>query len=207
MSALATAAGPPSASEARQQAREILAGRRYRGSPVPQPFHRPLVWLGRELARISHWFSGWLHIPTWAFWLLVGCLAAGAFLFFVLRYVQRGRGLHIEHRGGGLAAGAADDDPSTLERQADAAERAGDLDGALRLRFRAGLLRLARARVIPARSSVTTREVRRELRSSDFDELARSFDEVVYGRRRARPDDLERARAAWPRVVGAAKAR
>ena len=42
------------------------------------------------------------------------------------------------------------------------------------------------------------------MRSQEFDELARAFDEIVYGHRDARPDDLERARAAWPRVVESA---
>ena len=53
---------------------------------------------------------------------------------------------------------------------------------------------------------MTTREVRRVLRSPDFDDLVRSFDEVAYGHRRAQPDDLEMAREAWPRVVEGAKA-
>ena len=49
--------------------------------------------------------------------------------------------------------------------------------------------------MIPARSSVTTREVRAAVASPEFDELARAFDEVVYGHRDARPDDLEKARS------------
>ena len=57
------------------------------------------------------------------------------------------------------------EDPDALEREADAAERDGDLDRAVRLRFRAGLLRLGDRGAIHYRPSVTTGEVRRTLDS------------------------------------------
>ena len=76
---------------------------------------------------------------------------------------------------------------------------------ALRLRFRAGLLRLGRARVLPLRPSLRTREARRALRSSRFDRLARDFDEVVYGGRSPSAADVETARTEWPRVVAEAR--
>jgi hypothetical protein len=96
-------------------------------------------------------------------------------------------------------------DPDELERLAAEAEYRGDLEIALRLRFRAGLLRLAQARVLPARPSLRTFEARRVLRDPRFDRLARDFDEVVYGRRPARPDDLVAAREEWPHVLGGAR--
>ena len=89
---------------------------------------------------------------------------------------------------------------------ADAAERAGRLDAAVRLRFRAGLLRLGDRGAIRYRPSVTTNEVRRVLGSETFDELARTFDAIAYGGRDAEPPDVDAARREWPRVVaGAAK--
>jgi hypothetical protein len=102
--------------------------------------------------------------------------------------------------------GAPPEDPAELERAADAAERAGQLDVAVRLRFRAGLLRLGNRGAIRYRPSVTTNEVRRVLGSETFDELARTFDAVAYGGRDAGPPDVDAARREWPRVVaGAAK--
>jgi hypothetical protein len=59
----------------------------------------------------------------------------------------------------------AREDPDALERQADDEERAGRFDIALRLRFRAGLLRLDRRGAIRYRPSLTTDEVRRALGS------------------------------------------
>jgi hypothetical protein len=57
------------------------------------------------------------------------------------------------------------------------------------------------------RPSLTSAEVARRLRSPVFDEVARSFDEVVYGRRRAVPEDAETARAGWAEVLERAGAR
>jgi hypothetical protein len=71
------------------------------------------------------------------------------------------------------------------------------------LRFRAGLLRLGRARVVPLRASLTSGEARRILRLAEFDALARAHDEVVYGGRTAVSADLAAARERWPRVLEA----
>jgi hypothetical protein len=103
------------------------------------------------------------------------------------------------------AAGSPHEDARALERRADAAEAAGDLETALRLRFRAGLLRLDERGAIEFRPSISTHEVRRALRSEDFDSLAATFDDVVYGGRPPAADDLSSARERWPRVVGSAR--
>jgi hypothetical protein len=97
--------------------------------------------------------------------------------------------------------GEAGLDPAALERAAETAEAAGDLEDALRLRFRAGLLRLDRAKVIAFRESVTSHEVAVRLRSPAFEHLARDFDEVVYGRREPRPEDIAAARSEWVQVL------
>ena len=95
------------------------------------------------------------------------------------------------------------DDPGQLEREADEAERSGDAARALRLRFRAGLLRLGPGRVVPLRESLTSGEARRLVRLPEFDRLARTHDEVVYGGRAARAADAVEARETWPRVLTA----
>src|SRR5207245_5848854 len=104
--------------------------------------------------------------------------------------------------GGGRRHAALEHvDPGRLERNADAAERQGDLDLALRLRFRAGLLRLDRKGAIRFRPSITSGQVARQLRLRDFDDLAIRFDAVAYGGRHASATDVGSARAKWPRVV------
>ena len=75
--------------------------------------------------------------------------------------------------GPGDVPGAAQLGPAELERRALEAERAGDLDGAVRLRFAAGLLRLDAIHAIDLRPSLTSGAVGRILRSERYDELAR----------------------------------
>ena len=77
---------------------------------------------------------------------------------------------------------ATNEDPAVLEREADDAERRGDLERAVRLRFRAGLLRLGDRGAIEYRPSLTTSEVR-GLLGSDFVRSARGH--VRRGRRTA----------------------
>src|SRR5262249_61734857 len=88
------------------------------------------------------------------------------------------RGGRIVEAAGRRARGSAAA-PRDLERQADEAERQGELDRALRLRFQAGLLRLARSDAIPVRASLTNGEIARRLSSPAFAQLADDFDEVV----------------------------
>ena len=79
-----------------------------------------------------------------------------------------------------------------------------DSTHALRLRFRAGLLRLGDRGAIRYRPSVTTNEVRRVLGSETFDELARTFEAVAYGGRDARAARPRHGAREWPRVVASA---
>ena len=112
-----------------------------------------------------------------------------------------GRRVEVESRVTGTRGRGRGEDPAELERLADEAEHHGDLEIALRLRFRAGLLRLGRARAVSLRPALRTREARRALQNPRFDRLARDFDEVVYGRRAPRPEDVAAARTEWPRVL------
>ncbi len=105
------------------------------------------------------------------------------------------------------AGGAQPEDPAAYEREADSAEAAGDLERAVRLRFRAGLLRLGQRGVIRYRPSLTTNEVRRLLGSETFDDLATRFEEVAYGGRDAEAADVRVARESWPRVLDDARRR
>ena len=131
-------------------------------------------------------------------WIVLGAiLVAAAAVIARLFLTRRVRAATAERQ---LAAAARGEDPRSLDRRADAAEAAGDLEAALRLRFRAGLLRLDARGAIVFRPSISTYEVRRKLASDDFDALAAAFDDIVYGGREASPDDVDAARERWPRV-------
>ena len=191
--------------QAREQARHILAERRFHGTSLPRPFHSFFSWLADRLhfvARAWDWLAlrvGGAHV----LWVIVAAVVLVVTATLVARLARRRA--EAEARGLGRRSRRKREDPDELERLADDAERRGELEVALRLRFRAGLLRLGRARVLPLRPSLRTREARRALRNPRFDRLARDFDEVVYGGRAPSAGDLEVARAEWPQVVGEAR--
>ena len=76
---------------------------------------------------------------------------------------------------------------------------------ALRLRFRAGLARLAALHTVPQPENLTSRQLARALGSPRFGGLARDLDEVVYGGRQASAADLTSAREGWPQVLREAR--
>ncbi len=193
-------AGQIDPDQARDQARQILGGRRYKPANVPRPFEGVLEWLGDRLRPIGDFLSRLTES-------LVGKIVLAAVLAGIVTaialLVARRRAASEARPSSGRRRGARDEslDPGRLEREAEAAERRGDLDAALRLRFRAGLLRLDRAGAIRFRPSITTGQVARRLRMPVFDDLAVTFDAVAYGGRHASATDLSTARAAWPHVL------
>jgi hypothetical protein len=187
--------------QAREQARHILHERRFRGTALPRPFHGALSWIGRHLHFVARAWD-WLAVrvggaPT--LWVILGALVIALAVWFGSRLAGR----RTEVEAGVLARPARGrrEDPDELDRLADEAERRGDLEVALRLRFRAGLLRLGRANAVQLRPSLRTREARRALRNPRFDRLARDFDEVVYGRRPPSAADVDAARSEWPELL------
>lgn len=210
---LATLAADPSPVDvspgaARSEADDILSERRFRGSEAPRPLRGLLDWLADRLRIFGDAFN-WLadRLPgsdsTAAVLLATLVLLAAAFVSARIAARRSRRILEERHRADVRRRA----DPSDLERAADEAERNGDLEEALRLRFRAGLLRLERANVIAFHESMTSGEVARQLRSREFDLIASTFDEVVYGRRPPGSPDLRAARDGWPRVLQEAGAR
>jgi hypothetical protein len=186
---------------AREEARRILAEPRFHERKAPQPFRGVLHWLGEQLSPLGRpfaWFLGLL--PDWLLFVAAG--GAVVLVALVATRVVRARGAAAV-MGRRFDRATRAEDPDALERAAAEAERKGELERALRLRFRAGLLRLGRADAIPLRESLTSGEAARLLRNATFDLLAAEFDEVVYGGREAGVEHLERARAGWPDVLAA----
>jgi hypothetical protein len=192
-------AAPP---DAKASAQRILAERRFTGSPVPRPFHGVLAWLGQRFSFLGRFFERldrWIPGGSAVVWTILAALVVGIAAVVATRVAARreGRllGLERSERHRKL------DDPDALERDAAGAEERGEFELALRLRFRAGLIRLGRADRLPLRDSLTSGEAAHLLHLDDFDALARSFDEVVYGRRAPGREDVESARARWTRVL------
>jgi Ni/Co efflux regulator RcnB len=198
----AAAIGDPAASAA-----AILDQGRFKGSNVPRPLHGVLAWLGdrlRELARPFRWLEDHLPGGATATAALLGGLVVVIAAAAALAIARRRAGVSLEHAARRRREHAGD--PDRLEREADEAELRGDLEAALRLRFRAGLARLALADAIP-RDERTSGELRPVLDHAAFDRLASGLDVVAYGRRAASAEDVQAARADWQQVLERAGAR
>jgi hypothetical protein len=204
---LVAQAGDWSPAAAREQAHQILQERRFHGTDLPRPLQKPLEWLGDRLQPVLDWISdrgaGLPGGPV-ALWMVLAAgvlLAAGT----VTGTSIRRRALAIERRR--AAALPEAEDPAALERAAERAERDGDYERAVRLRFRAGLLRLDRRRVLAYRPSLTTGEVARAIHAPAFADVGARFDEIAYGGRPAQADDAAAAERGWKDVLAQAAAR
>ena len=189
----------PSADQAREEAQEILRESRFHDSELPRPLHEPLAWFGDRLHSVVDALDAVLPGGGSVVWAALSGLVLLVALVVARRLLEmRSPGVLRERAAG---RGANQLDPADLERAADEAEQAGDVERALRLRFRAGVLRLAAWRVVETPSSVTTGALVRRLHSEPFARAARSFDEVVYGRRAPTADDARLAREGWREVL------
>lgn len=191
----------------RRRAAEILDDPRFQGSGVPRPLQKPIEWLGDRIEPVIDWINDrGTSTPggPLVLWLLLSTavlLAAGT----VTGTTIRRRALAIERRR--AEAVPATENPAVLERAADEAEREGNFERAVRLRFRAGLLQLDRRRVLTYRPSLTTGEVARAIHAPAFADVGGRFDEIAYGGRPAERDDAEAARRGWKAVLEQAVAR
>jgi hypothetical protein len=187
--------------EAREQARLVLEGDRYQARDVPRPLRGVLRWVGERVEDVAEPLVDAVSTPVG---LAVALLAVAALtVVLVTTLVRRRNGVADQAAHARRAARSLD--PATLEQEADQAEADGDLDAAVRLRFRAGVVRLEQAGVVPARVDATTARLVGRVGVPAFAPLARSFDEVAYGGRHATPDDVAAARRDWPEVVAAAR--
>lgn len=194
----ATQAVDPDA--ARREAQHILSDGRFRSSSTPRPLRSPLHWLGDRINSAFAAIGRVLGSVSNLIWLAAAVAVIAVVVWAVVR-ARRRRVAGVPTVASLRRAPESDEDPDALERAADEAERDGDLARAVRLRFRAGLLRLGGRGVIRYRPSVTTGEVRRALASTRFDDLAGTFEAVAYGGKSADRPDVDAARREWPQVL------
>lgn len=200
----------PAASEPdpdpRDSAAEILADKRYADRDPPRPLKGALEWIGDKLLgpveAIERFVTSVMPGGPVMFWILIAIFAAFVAAYVSSRMADRGLRARREEASGSRVV----EEPGRLERAADEAERAGDLETSLRLRFRAGVLRLAQRGAVPRRSSLTSEEISASLASPTFERVAATFDRVVYGRRPVTAADVEEARQGWRTILKEARA-
>lgn len=188
--------------QARDDAQDILSRPPFDPVEPPRPFRGMLEQLGEWLRPIGRPLGDavdWLDDagPLRPLLLLVVFVVA----VLVAARVARTRTDAGLADAVGRRRGVAPDDPDQLDRAADDAERRGDLAAAVRLRFRAGLLRLDAVGVVQLRPSLTTGELVRQVRSLRLRELVRTFEAVAYGGREPSPADVVAAREGWAQVL------
>ena len=200
---------------ARDAARQILRQSEFRPERTPKPLAGPVQWIGDRLNGVADWLGTAIQdVFSWIFHLLPGvwglilgvviCVALAAVVAWLIGR-NRIRAARVDREG--LPSSARLEDPRALERAADAATRDGQYALAVRLRYRAGLIRLDRADIIDLRPWNTSAHLTRRLDSRRFDRLTDTFDAVTYGAQPATNADAAIARTEWPELVTEMKSR
>ena len=197
----------PTADEARRAAVEILRERRFQTEKSPQPLRGLLTWLGdrvRPLGRPFGWILRQLNkiLPgggsvVWVAVVLVLLLIAAT---LVLRFV-RARTVRQKTAETGRDANHT---AAELDRSADEAEQSGRYGDAVRLRFRAGLRRLAEQHALRIPEQRPNGDLVRQLDDASFSALAARFDEIAYASSASEMTDVLTARDRWPKIIAAA---
>jgi hypothetical protein len=197
------------AAAARQAARKILSGPDFtaHGAKSPRPFAGVLKQLGQWLhdvfGPVGHPFGSgfdWLaRIFGRTGTEVIFCVVLVIVAFLVVRVMVR-RSARLGRADRPAGTETVSDDPAVLEHQADDAETNGDLELAVRLRFRAGLLRLERRGLLAERDTRTSGEIAVILGSPSFTRLAADLEEILYAEVPADASHAQAARTLWPRV-------
>jgi hypothetical protein len=193
--------GSPQA--AHRAAASILSESRFHSPPVPNPLHGALVWVGRALAdpfnalgrgvaSIGASFPGGVA----GAWAAGGVLLIAAIALLAARRTRTRLGREAPQAQRNMRI-----TPAQLERDAAVAERAGHWDAAVRLRFRAGLLRLGERLELASTDTIPNHAIGNAVHSARFDALAARFDEVAYGGQQATAADAESQRREWPELL------
>lgn len=207
-------AGLPDGEAIRRKAAEVLARRDFQlDADRDDQSLSILARLGIWLLKMMAWFAKLLDgLPSPLWWLVViglvvTLIALCAHIVWTFIVAIKGGSKRRTHL-------LTSDDrrvPEEFERAADQAERDGDYIGAIRLRFRAGILRIELAENRPLRRGITNHELLRRYRSSPFFEplqwFVQTIDSKWYGHGECQPDDCFTCRSEYDRICQLANRR
>ena len=198
----------PDPAVARREAERIRRASTYRPRQLPHPLRAFLDWLGRTFKPIGDFFKRIIDALPKPLrpiaWLIV--IAAAIAVIYALVIVVRRRMAPGDSKDTARDRRERDAGARELEAEAEAAAARGDYQLAVRLRFRAGLLRLDRdAHAIEYSPSLANTPVRATIHQPAFDRLADSFEAVTYGTTLADPLAAGDAKTTWPVVVEEAR--
>jgi len=199
----------------RRTAEEVVRRPAFRLDPQPESetafldlLLRFIEWILTPLRWLSELLSG---LPFWLRWpIFIGLTTLLAVLILHIIYTLV-LAIRRPIRRAGLAAMDArtQNDPDAIERLAAEAVARGDYIGAIRLLFRASLLRLDLTEKRQTRVGTTNREYLRRHRDSAYFEPLKLFVETIdskwYGQEDCRPEDYDACRSAHSRIHQLAK--
>jgi hypothetical protein len=187
---------------ARQAAQSILSEARFHSSPVPDPLHNALVWIGRAVNDPISAVGGLLGDLGSAFpGGVAGFWALAAAMVILATGTLAARRAKTRLERSAPVNSASLPRPGELERAAERAERDGRWDEAVRLRFRAGVLRLGEREELRGAETTPNHSLARLLESDQLEQLSNRFDEIVYGGDSATAADADRQRRVWPEII------
>ncbi|HTW12533.1 MAG TPA: hypothetical protein VME01_07315, partial [Solirubrobacteraceae bacterium] len=191
---------------AHRAAESILSEARFHNSPVPDPLHGVLVWLGNAVSDPLGSLGGFINKVGSSF---PGGIAffwvVAAMLLVVVTILLVSRRARTQLARSQTTAKVHRPRAAELEHNAELAEREGHWEEAVRLRFGAGLLRLSEQDRVRFTESTPNHSLARQLDSEPLEQLSTRFDEIVYGGDAATADDAACQREVWPKVIAGSK--
>lgn len=191
--------------DARSQAQEVLDDDKFHEQELPRPFKGVLEWVADRVRPVGEPIGDLLGAVPGVGIVVLAALAAAAGWLAWLFGRRRSRAAVAASSPWRLVDPAVD--PAELERRADEARRTGDLAAAVRLRYEAGIVRLARDGRIELRADTTARGAAEQLGDPALDDLTDTFERVVYGAADATPADADAAQQGWSELLGARSGR
>lgn len=196
----------PPAQQIREMADRILAGPDYQLHEKHadySPWIKDILdAIGRLFAPVTRGLQSIIDASPVLGWLLVAAMVALAIallvhILYTLFNTIRGPAGRLR----ALANAEEISKPEDWEKRAREAAGGGDLIGAIRFLFRAGVLRIERSRERSFRRGVTNHEILRAVGSSALaepvDALVRTIDYKYYGGADCSAEDFERCSAAY----------
>ncbi len=203
----ATAGTAPDAQTIRRTARDIVNRSEFQIRPV---YSNRAIWdfIERIFGPIIRFFAGlWDISPILAWVVIIALILLGALLVLHIVYTFQKAIARRAEIGGLLNGDVRKNDPAELERQAEDAAIGQQYVTAVRLLFRAALLRIAQREKRELRPGTTNREYLRRYGRSTFADSLRKFVEVIdakwYGLGVCDADDYRACRLAHSNIRSA----
>lgn len=210
--AVAPFGDPLDSDDLQARAEAIVSGSAYTGERESFLTDNPVTrFIDEVMQRIRDWLSPSGEVstgtpttqvdplrPSYGWLLLAAMLVLAVVVAAVIARRRLGaeidqqRAIDVERRG----------DAAELEDLANAAEAAGRFQDALRLRFRAGLMRLDDLDVIAYDPALATGAIRSAVGMGEFDTVASQFERVAYSDYVPQRTDVTSHQQGWQTVLG-----